>query len=1058
MFLFLLSLIVAFTSTQVTPPTTFPNLVVSSCNVDSDCPIYLYPACISHQCGGCYDDNQCNHIPSSPQCSSSLCPVSCSATDYLDCWKMRIRCDEALGRCRHCHADSDCDGFPTPIWCQSQGNVNFCVSCRDDNDCDSGWHCNNLRCQQCNSDTDCPASNPACYQTFAKTTCLPCLNSNNAYCKSYTASKCVDKTCTTCTGPSDCTHITGRPICSSGKCVECTSSTQCTTSSKPYCNPTSGLCEVCRDSNDCTSFAPGQPDCSSTLGCVQCADSSLCSTAALPYCKTDEGLCKTCRDSNDCTKFSTTKVCNGAGGCVECTDDDDCTTPAKSICNLSTKTCKVCLGDPDCAKFPTKAFCSSGGCVGCSASYPCLTVAKSYCDTSDTTCKPCRNSGDCTHLSATPVCTYPASPAKCVQCTTTATDCLTPAKSYCNTGTNLCQICADDTQCAHLTSTTICISSGCVQCTSNTHCMSTTSSFCNPALHQCKPCTVNSQCTHIPGMNMCWQGECVQYSNQCSPIYIIKIVQEIPLTIFSVTFPADLVSKVNIPQDLQIKLAGIDKIYYEYSLTSTSATDYQIIFVFKKTIPKTTLSLELPCPTQPGKRFGNIKVSIKTLKIAYSTPGLASTMETIVAVAQTAATSVGAISGAMMFIGANPAILWGLIGLLQTFYYMIFINVQYPANVEAFFPVFSIGNLDFLPNPMWIIFSNIDDFSLPVPQKFADYEVDGLFLANAGNMLLLWGLNLMIFSVSYLILRYTRNMPPLLTKGCSKTVNIFMWSGTVRTFITSFMEISIASFLQMRVLTFSSGLFSASSISGILFCIFSLSLPMVAFKIVQIYDTDPLYVTRKFGTLIEEYKQNDDIHKYFTVIALGKNLIFAASLVYLHDYPYTEIITIISITFSYAYLLCKYRPFESKVASYANFLSEAVFGIIYLFIFILIHDDYSPAFSDDTRINIGWGIILGCGIILMASIVIALAEQYSVIKNMIIMLKAVLKKGQKSREERSRKFRRKIKKASPEAELSRDPSIHTDHASLITGRRDSPHQKLKLSKVKKIRNSQNKSK
>ena len=59
-----------------------------------------------------------------------------------------------------------------------------------------------------------------------------------------------------------------------------------------------------------------------------------------------------------------------------------------------------------------------------------------------------------------------------------------------------------------------------------------------------------------------------------------------------------------------------------------------------------------------------------------------------------------------------------------TFYYMLFINVQYPANVQAFFPIFTLGNLDFIPNPMNLIFTNIDDFSLPVPPRFEEYEVD----------------------------------------------------------------------------------------------------------------------------------------------------------------------------------------------------------------------------------------------------------------------------------------------------------------------------------------------
>lgn len=363
---------------------------------------------------------------------------------------------------------------------------------------------------------------------------------------------------------------------------------------------------------------------------------------------------------------------------------------------------------------------------------------------------------------------------------------------------------------------------------------------------------------------------------------------------------------------------------------------------------------------------------------------------------------------------------------------MIFINVQYPANVAAFFAVFNFGNLDFLQNPMDVIFTNLDEFSLPVPQKFEDYEVDGLFLANAGNMLLLWGLNILTFGASYLFLRYTRNMPRTLTKFCTKTVNVFMWSGTMRTFITSFMEISIASFLQLGVLTFESSLTAISSICGILFGLFSVLLPVFAYKIVRKFDSDPIYVTQRFDTLVEEYKQNDDIHKYFTVIALGKNLIFAASLVYLHDYPYTEIITIISITFSHAYLFFKYKPCENNLNNNANAISEAIFGIIYLLIFILIHDDYSSSFSDNTRMDLGWAILMGCGIILMVSIVVALAEQYTVMKNTVNMIRTMLKDSKKTREKRRRKFKENIDKTNIDIEMSREYRRTTDNANLIS--------------------------
>ena len=229
--------------------------------------------------------------------------------------------------------------------------------------------------------------------------------------------------------------------------------------------------------------------------------------------------------------------------------------------------------------------------------------------------------------------------------------------------------------------------------------------------------------------------------------------------------------------------------------------------------------------------------------------------------------------------------------------------------------------------------------------------------------------------------------------------------------------------LAIKSSRFYLGLFSASSISGIIFGTFGVTLPVFAYKIVHRYDTNPKYIKFKFGTLLEGVKLNDGIQKYFTVIAIGRNLILAASLVYLHNYPYIEIFSLTSLSFLFAFLLFKYKPYENKVSNISNFISEFVFGVVHIIIFILIHDDYSPSFSDEERMNLGWGIICGCGIILMTSLVLAITEQVSVVIKMIGLLKKVLKKENKSREQRMKKLTQKIKKVNQQTKVVAEESM-----------------------------------
>lgn len=78
---------------------------------------------------------------------------------------------------------------------------------------------------------------------------------------------------------------------------------------------------------------------------------------------------------------------------------------------------------------------------------------------------------------------------------------------------------------------------------------------------------------------------------------------------------------------------------------------------------------------------------------------LSSTFEAIIDGVKSASTVALATSGAFLIAGADPALIWGLMHIMQMFFYLIFMNVDYPEHVEAFLRVFKIATLDFLPNP-----------------------------------------------------------------------------------------------------------------------------------------------------------------------------------------------------------------------------------------------------------------------------------------------------------------------------------------------------------------------
>lgn len=62
---------------------------------------------------------------------------------------------------------------------------------------------------------------------------------------------------------------------------------------------------------------------------------------------------------------------------------------------------------------------------------------------------------------------------------------------------------------------------------------------------------------------------------------------------------------------------------------------------------------------------------------------------------------------AIVLLLINPAIFLQLLDILQIIRFILFVNVQYPKLVEAFFEIFSIFDFNFLPDFMSIIVPNI---------------------------------------------------------------------------------------------------------------------------------------------------------------------------------------------------------------------------------------------------------------------------------------------------------------------------------------------------------------
>ena len=1016
-------------------------------------------ACQNYKCVQCTTDAQCSG--STPHCLVQFQGNFCKAcTDNSHCTSSASTsaCSTSTYTCVKCTTQSDCSLISGKPYCGSSG----CVECTSNTHCSGSTPiCSSSgTCVACGANTDCPSaslalcspsntcvgctSTPSVCSSRYPTTLPQCSSSgvcvqctSNTHCSSPTPACSSSNTCVQCTQSADCPSASLALCSSSNTCVGCTSTPSVCSSRYPSTLPqcsSSGVCVQCTSNTHCSNPTPA---CSSSNTCVQCTQSSDCPSASLALCSSGN-TCTTCTSSPSvCSSRypGTLPYCSSGGVCVECTQSSECPSASLAYCSASF-TCTSCTSSPSVcgSRYPsTLPYCSTSGiCVQCTSDTHC-SGSTPHCSSAGV-CVECTASSHCGSTSLP----YCSSSNTCVSCTTSPSICSSKYSGtypYCNSA-GACVECLTNGNCLTSSKPACSTSNTCVECTDSSFCLTPALPDCSSASNTCIGCTTSSASALCPGkysglLPFCFtnSGACVEcladtdcpaaepncnsnvcepnvYEATCQPTYNIQITQN--SNTFNLKFPSELVSQVNITTSLNLTLKNIPSSDYSYTLNKLSETRYQALFTFQATIPSTYIILSLPCPPQRGFIYGNIYISTAVPKILYTPPSVQDTIDTITSLASTTTTVMASASGSMMIAGANPAIMWALIGLLQTFYYMIFINVEYPANVQAFFSLFTLGNLSFIPNPTTWFFPNIDNESLDAPAKFLENDVNGLFLQTAGNMLLTWFGVIAGYAVSKLFLKFTRNMPKLLTSGASKTITMVEWSGVYRTLITSYTQLVMAAFLQVRVLTFNGALFSISSGAGIAFIPFAFMFPFVTWLAIRQNSPKKRLMHLKYSTLIEEYKFAEayPIAKYFNVFFLLRRLALCLTLVFLHNYPYIEIFFLVINCLVWTVLLWRYLPYDTAINNVVNIVSEVCFVGIHIIIFLLIHDDFTDWLTDDERLNLGWGIIGGCASILVMTLVSSFVQQYFVLKKMIQLLIKVVKG--KPAVKRKRRIKRKF--------------------------------------------------
>ena len=317
------------------------------------------------------------------------------------------------------------------------------------------------------------------------------------------------------------------------------------------------------------------------------------------------------------------------------------------------------------------------------------------------------------------------------------------------------------------------------------------------------------------------------------------------------------------------------------------------------------------------------------------------------------------ISLPLTILGLSLNLIWLLIAQCQSFYYLLFVNVEYPSNVQYFlYKAFGFSRLDFLEGIRDLVFPYTNDDRLSCPAYMKRYGADGLMIITSGNILLFVFLILIFYLLIKLLSNFSKKIHQRLNGVIAMLKQSFEWSGLLRLWITCYLELSFGAILQVSSLNFGSGIRAFSSVLALL--VLTLNLLLLGFIFIKLKNrhTNPHFKS-KFGTLSYEFLEQPYHLQYFMLLVLFKRICFVTILDLIKDSPYDQLMSLAAVNFIVAAIILLANPYSSKSDRIIKVFEEIVQIVIYSLLYGLAPDDEeeSPSRPSD---SIGWSITLCC--------------------------------------------------------------------------------------------------
>ena len=328
---------------------------------------------------------------------------------------------------------------------------------------------------------------------------------------------------------------------------------------------------------------------------------------------------------------------------------------------------------------------------------------------------------------------------------------------------------------------------------------------------------------------------------------------------------------------------------------------------------------------------------------------------------------------------SSPALMIQLFDILQILRYILYVQVDYPKPVVDFFNLFGAAlNFEFLPD---IIPAKLDP--MRAPKGFQKNGLDGLFLRNVQQYIVIGGFLLAIYAIARLFILVIDRFQQDGTKPFSlmraiaqRIVDAYEYSVLIYFLQNALMTITIFAMVQIRDSACRNYLQSISFLAGYASFLLATFLPAIVYSqarglLRSTYSEKEVRVAyeQKYGMLFEVFRKKSIYTVGFYVLMMLRKYAFALMLVFANDLPVLNLVGFIAANFGLVYALWKVRPYEQNSLLYRDTASEIGFALIHISTLFLFSKHVD-------RTAIGRAIVAFCWLVLGAELVFILQETY----------------------------------------------------------------------------------